>query len=231
MNMHEPGYDYFEPSEFDQQVDEFKEALRCSVKEEITKEISDLRATVKEQGERLKNLTALERETEQKRIEYEHKLRRVEWEAEDKVRKEGIRKLLTVLAEPRFALKREYIQGPKCDKCDGNRRLRFTTARGQENTEACFCADSTPHWVVEEMLVQEVSKRHGKLLVWYSDTSRYIDQSEDTFRQSNVLKPADGVAIEDLKKEPTDYGYTSAEDAQRVADALNKADAEMESQL
>ena len=38
---------------------------------------------------------------------------------------------------------REYIRHPKCDKCDENRKLHYTTPRGRAMTEDCECSQST----------------------------------------------------------------------------------------
>ena len=42
---------------------------------------------------------------------------------------------------------REYIRGPKCNKCDENRKLHYTTPRGRSATENCECAESSVQYV------------------------------------------------------------------------------------
>lgn len=221
---YDTGYDYFhEPSEFEQEVDSFKEALRKAVKQEITDELNGLRATVKEQGEKLTNLTALESAAEQKRIEYEQKLERTERFAVDKVRKEGIRKLLDVLAEPRYRIDTERRPQPKCSKCNEDRKLKYTTPRGRIAYEPCECAATTLVWVVQEQLVHEVTKRFGELIVWYDSTARYYNRDNpDSIGGGTVLKSPAGVSIKELMDEPREYGFASKEDALIVASSLNK---------
>lgn len=222
---YDTGYEYFgEASAFDQEVDGFKEALRKSVKQEITEELALLSAKVKEQGEKLKNLDALEAEAKAEKKTYEWKKAHAEREAEDKVRKEGIRKLLDVLAEPRYRIETERRPQPKCNKCDEDRKLKYTTPRGRTAHESCECAATTLIWVVEEQFVHEISKRFGEMIVWYDSTARYYNRDNpDSFNARTVLKSPAGVPDKDLMDKPGEYGFASKEDAQRIADALNEA--------
>lgn len=221
---YDTGYDYFrEPTEFEQEVDSFKEALRKSVKQEITDEIESLRATVKEQAEKLKNLNALEAEARAEKNAYEWKLTRAEREAEDKVRKEGIRKLMDVLAEPRYRIGTKRVPQPKCQKCDENRRLEYTTPRDRVAYEPCECSVTTLVWTVEEQYVHEISKRNGELLVWYDSTARHYNlDNPDSISGGTVLKSPVGASDKELMDSPREYGFTDKEDAQCVVDALNK---------
>lgn len=219
-----PDYDFFhEPTEFEQQVAEFKETLRVSVKQEITEEMALLSAKVKEQGEKLKNLDALEAEAKAEKRTYEWKKGHAEREAEDKVRKEGLRKLLDVLAEPRYRIDTERRAQPKCDKCDEDRKLEYTTPRGRVAYESCECAATTLVWTVEEQLVHEITKRSGQLIVWYASADRYWNRDNlDTISSGTVLKSPAGVSLKELMNEPREYGFANKEDALIVASALNK---------
>ena len=211
---------YNEPSEFEQEIDSFKESLRKAVKEEITEEITKLRATVKEQAGKLANLTALEEAAKRARQDYEHKATQAKQEAKREVQKEGIQKLLEVLAEPRYRIAVNYQQPPKCDKCDTDRRIPYTTPLGRKQSEHCDCATSEVVYVVEEQMAQEVSKRRGEVVVWYQNSDRFSDR--DSFGSPTVLKNAEAVPIDELLKAPRDYGFRSEEDAQLVADRLNE---------
>ena len=222
--MYEPGYDYFhEPTEFEQEVDSFKEALRGSVKKEIADELEKLRATVKEQGEKLKNLAALEAAAKADKKAYEWKMGHAERFAMDKVKKEGIRKLLDVLAEPRYRIDTERRSQPKCNKCNEDRKLEYTTPRGRVAYEPCECAATTLVWVVEEQLVHEITKRYGELIVWYTSTAHHYNRDNaDSISSGTVLKSPANVPLKELMDEPRWYGFTNKEDALVVASALNK---------
>lgn len=214
---------YFEPSEFDQQVDEFKEMLRTSVREEITEEIAKLRATVKDQAGKLANLTQLEQAAKKARQEYEHKAARAELDAHAKVQKEGIRKLLEVLAGPRYRVSLTYKEQPKCDKCDADRRIAYTTPLGRKQWERCECSESEVFYRAEEQYVHSISKRRGELTVWYENTKRHSDRDDtDSIGSPTVLRTPEGVPFEELAKNPREYGYANKEDALKVASYLNK---------
>lgn len=221
---YDTGYEYFhEPTEFEQEVDSFKEALRKSVKQEITDELNGLREENREQAEKLKNLDTLEAEARAEKNAYERKLSLATTEAKREVEKAGIRKLLDVLAEPRYRIDTERRPEPKCNKCNEDRKLEYTTPRGKVAYEACECAATTLIWVVEEQYVHEISKRNGDLIVWYDSTARYYSRDNlDTISSGTVLKSPAGVALKDLMDEPRCYGFTNKEDALIVASSLNK---------
>ena len=223
-DMYEPGYEYYhEPTEFEQQVDEFKESLRTAVKKEITEELALLSAKVKEQGERLKNLDALEAEARAEKSEYKYKMGRAERDAEDKVRKEGIWKLLDVMAEPRYRIETSRVPQPKCRKCNEYRQLEYTTPRGQTAFEACECAATSLVWKAEEQFVHSIAKRNGQLMVWYDSTARYYNRNNsDSISTGTVLKSPAGVPLKELMDSPREYGFDNKEDALMVASALNK---------
>lgn len=217
------GYEeYFEePGAFDQEVESFKQSLRDSVKQEITKKIEKLTAENASKDEKLANLTALELAAEQKRNEYECMLSNVERDARQKVEREGIRKLLDVLAEPRYRLERTWQSGPKCGHCNEQRQLEYTTPRGKPATEQCECATTTLVYEVQEQLVHEMTKRNRELVVWYTSTAGFYSSNPDTISSGIVLKSAAEASDKDLMEDPVNYGYASKEEAQRIADALN----------
>lgn len=217
---------YNEPSEFEQEIDSFKESLRKAVKEEITDEITKLRATVKEQAGKLANLTELEKAAERARLDYEHKATRAERDAYTKVQKEGLRKLMEVLAKPMYRVGVAYKEQPKCDKCDADRRIAYTTPLGRKQWERCECSHSEVFYRAEEQYGHSISKRSGKLTIWYENTRPHWDESDrDSIGSPAVLKNPEGVPFEELVKNYRDYGFTSKEHAMHVASALNKEQA------
>lgn len=216
--------DYYEDlSPFDEDVEAFKDHLRKAVKEEIKAELEKLRTENRDMAGKLTALTTLEREAADTKREYERKLNNAEREARRTVEKEGLRKLLELLREPRYRVVTTWDLDPKCGKCDENRKLRYTTPRGNEAFETCECATTTTRWITEEMLVHEVAKRSGKILAWYHPASRYFD--DDSIASPNVLKSPDGVTLEEMAKNPRDYGFATEADAQILAGALNEASA------
>lgn len=214
--------DYFEPGEWDETIEGFKDDLRKTVKAEISEEIDSLRRKNLELGEQVKNLNTLEGEARRAKTNYEMELERAQRTARQMVQKEGLRHLLNILREERYKVQHNGVMGPKCDKCDEGRMRPYETPSGREMTEGCECREMTWTYEVEEVLVHEVTKRNGKIMVWYSGVERLFD-NDDFFQFKAVLKSPEGVSMDDLKLQSGDYGFTDKAEAQKVADALNEA--------
>lgn len=220
-----PYYEEFypEPGEFDEAIDGFKDTLRAAVKREVLDELETLRTKNRELADKITHLDQLERDARNARAEYERKMERASREAKAEVQKEGLRTLLATLAEPRYRLGIAHQQGPKCEKCDEDRNLHYTTPRGRESAERCECATTTSYLEPQETFVQEVTRRNREIVVWYEPVARRFADDNDYFTTAAVLKSPNGVNLDTLMAAPRDYGFTSRQDAQRVADAANAA--------
>jgi len=219
MNAYDDYYGSTSP--FDEEVETFKDHLRKAVKEETQQELDKLRTENRELTGKLANLSTLERTAKETVRRYEQKLHNAEVIARRTVEKEGLRKLLELLREPRYRVTTTWDLGPKCGNCDEDRRLRYTTPRGKEAYETCECATQSKRYVVEELLVHEVAKRSGKILAWYHSTTRYYD--DEVVSSPTVLTAGEGVALEEMVKNPCEYGFTTEAAAAVLADALNEA--------
>lgn len=211
---------YGEPGPFDEEMERIKEHLRSTVKQEITEELERLRAENGEMKGKLKNLDQLEREAISKRGEYERKLARAEQEGHNNAQLMGLSTLITLLTEPRYRVSMTSTMGPKCGKCDEDRKLHYTTPRGRDAEEWCECHERTYSWEVEEQLVHEVSRRGGKLMAWYHSEMRYFDG--DTLSSPTVLKSPEGLTLEEMARNPREYGFRTEEAAAVLAAAMNK---------
>ena len=143
---------YAEPSEFEQQIEEFKDALRDAVKDEIKTKIASLEAE-------LATLKSFRDERNKFIREYEAKIREIQNEAnaikraakeQEKKWKEArlyqlLGDYLTVGWKPEYKI--EY--GEKCDKCDDDRKIHFTSPQGKEYKEECLCAERHYHYFPE----------------------------------------------------------------------------------
>lgn len=136
--------DYWgEPSEFEQQVEEFKDALRNSVKDEIKEKIASLEKELAELNEFKKDKNKIIQEYENKvkeaKREAEATIRKAK-ESEEKWKKARLHQLLGdyLMVGWKTSYTREY--GEKCDKCDDNRKIHFSSPQGKKYTEDCQCA-------------------------------------------------------------------------------------------
>ena len=76
--------DYYDYSEFNMQIEQFKESIRNSVKEEITETIENLKAELATYKDLKENWEAKNKELDDKIREYET----AKWQLEQDIRKE-----------------------------------------------------------------------------------------------------------------------------------------------
>ena len=140
-------YDYdaywAEPSEFDQQVEEFKDTLRNSVKDEIKEKIAFLEKELEEVKEFRDEKKKFIQEYESKINEMKNKVDSVKRdvkESEEKWKKARLYQLLGDYLTVGWKIGCAFEYGEKCDKCDKDRRIHFTSPQGREYTEECQCA-------------------------------------------------------------------------------------------
>lgn len=211
--------DYYGPSEYDEQVEEFKTTLRESVKAETREELAKLRSENAEMRGKLKDLDKLTRDAELSKHRYEREVESAKRSALADVRRESAASLLAVLSEPAWLVRMTWEYGPKCDECDSERYLRYKTPRGNNASERCECAEERhPHYYVSEFVAWSAAHRDRKLIVWYTPVSQLADDPQ--WSTSTTKNPA-GVSLEARCKDYKEYGYVSKDAAQEVADALN----------
>lgn len=219
MNPYDYQDEYFEPSEYDQQVEEFKQTLKDSVRADIQKELKHLRASNAEMSEKLRDLNKLTREAEVAKLRYEREIESAKTTAKADVMRESAEELLRVLSAPAYRVTSEWVYDSECVKCNGTQKVHYQTPRGKDMTEVCVCYDSrTRHYKTEEMVAWSADHRNRKLMVWHKPV-RTLD--EDDRWDTIVLKNPEGVSLEDRMDDYHSYGFTTEAAAQEVADALN----------
>lgn len=136
--MYNDYFDLPEPSTGDIVFEELKRILLGTLKEEIKSELEHLRAEneelrpYKEERDRMHNTLIRTQQACEKRIQ----------DAERNARNMMLEELFGDCIIDAWKVGREYIKGPKCDKCDENRKLHYVTPRGRAMTEDCECAES-----------------------------------------------------------------------------------------
>ena len=162
---------YMELSEFEEQIEEMKASLASSVQKKFLDEMDALRKENELLREFRDHKEAYERELRQVKAEYNVKMRDAQREADRK----RLKDLLSLFSVIGYRPKPEYKQGPKCDKCDDNRKIHFISPSGREMTESCPCAVTTP--VYSPKKVPLVSFYAGKELndVYFERVDENID--------------------------------------------------------
>ena len=167
MTMYDPEDFYREPSEFEEQIEEFKESLRKSVKQEFLYEMERLRKENKNLRYIRDKLYQFERE---KRTELSL-LREKTANAEREARRVRFNKLFAEFMPAVYCVGYRYEKKPKCDKCDENRLIFYTTPLGRRASESCICNQIKTIYEPEVRYVSEIrlgnSGGNDGLIVWY----------------------------------------------------------------
>ncbi|CAH1054073.1 hypothetical protein [Paenibacillus pseudetheri] len=126
---------YREPSEFEEQIDQFKESLMNAVKDEHKAEIERLRKENAELQEIKQNLETIKRDYNQKVVELDMQKRNLK----NEVRRERLLELMGDLKVELFTARKNWKSGPKCEKCDERRKINFLSPSGKKLSEDCGC--------------------------------------------------------------------------------------------
>jgi len=162
--------DYYEPSEFDILMDGFKDSIRENVKQEIKEKIERLEKENAELRDVKEKWEDVKRYHEEAICELKREKERVRKELESK----KINELLESLAFMAYRPLANTEVGPKCDKCDENRRIYFTSPMGRKMSEDCICAARKVTYAPsEEALFRFYVRSSGQV------STRYFTRKED----------------------------------------------------
>lgn len=153
---------YFEPSEYDIMVEEFKDELRKSVKTEIQEEIKSLRQQLDELKEFRDNRTKLIHEHEVAILAMQTEVAKAQREAkesEEKWKKARLYQLLGDYLTVGWKVGYKWEYGEKCDECDKDRRIHFFSPSGREYTEECQCAKRYYEYFPQEVTLSKMYVR------------------------------------------------------------------------
>ena len=160
---------YYEPSEFDVQVNGFRESLLKSVKEDFISEMEKLKA---------ENVTlqSVKNDFEQIKREYEDKKRELERDRSNLQSKMRRERLVDLLKDHQIILYKAYSKRecpPKCDKCDGKRKIQYISPLGRKTSEDCLCNEGKTIFFPQEFVRYEFKlNRDGSVIAWYRQYSR-----------------------------------------------------------
>lgn len=127
--------DYYEPSEFDELMEEFKQSIIDNVRDSLKNKIKMLEEENAKFEDIKKKWKQMQREHEQALYNLQVKTENAEREAKRQKAKDILDSIAIIGYRPGF----EYTKLPKCNKCDDMRRIHFTSPLGREMTEPCTC--------------------------------------------------------------------------------------------
>lgn len=212
---------YCEPSEFEQQVDEFKESLMNAVKDEHKAEIERLRKENIELQDVKKNIDTIKRDYNQKVSELEIQKRNLK----NEVRRERLQELMGDFMAELFSPSRDRKSGPKCDKCNDKRRISFLSPSGKEMEEVCTCSNNIIFFKPTANICSSFAVRNGEFIAWYKSYS--IDRSDgmelESLGVSSVAKFIwSGESFEKIEERYHNVYFRTLEDCQEYCDWLTE---------
>lgn len=129
--------DYYEPSEFDIQIEEWKDILRKSVKEEFQNQMEKLKKENTELQDIKEKWEEKVKELDDVKKEYEIKIQNAGRDA----KKLRLHEILSPFSQTAYAVQYNYRYiKDKCDKCDDERYIHYKSPSGREEKEQCSCA-------------------------------------------------------------------------------------------
>lgn len=191
--MNEYGYDdFYEPSEFDQEIEELKDRLRESVKKEILEELEQLR---KDKDE----LDLLKMEFEERVRAAREDYRRKEVEAQraiDNAKRTRFQELVSAVAPRGWMVDWNNAYPPKCDQCDADRYRHFTSPMGRDMKEECACRKLITKYLVKEAPLLCVRYRDNGI----SQVSYLIKRGAEPYFENSAHVVCDEKPFEEIRK-------------------------------
>lgn len=209
---------YTEASEFDRQVDEFKESLMKGVKAEFIEEMESLRKENAELQEVKSNFESIKKDYKRK----ENELNRFKSDLEHQVRREHWTKLLKDQEVIMYKAVGRYEQGEKCNTCDEYRYIHYISPQGNPAKEQCNCATRKTVYKPSEEVRYEFAISRGTMTAWYkrsrySEDSLVIDQDYDGVVAQKVILDS---SADFSKLDYRETVFKTEEDCQAYCDYL-----------
>lgn len=208
---------YDEPSEFDMQIEEFKESLRAAVKEEFQERMKKLEEENNELREIKNNWNEKIRELDNKKFEMDRAIR----DAKDEARRERLSALLEAFTKTAWGIKYkfEYIQ-EKCNKCDEQGFIHYKSPQGNDMKESCNCRKQVCVYKPQEAEIVQFDDYKGIIKPTYG-YERYdsYDDMYDSYRKTS--KVYEGEDFDDIDPY-SGIVFLDKDVCQKYCDYINK---------
>jgi len=229
---------YYEPSEVDQLVEEFKDKIRehllQNIREEIeqlNKENTELKIKNEEYKKRESEINAKERDLKYKEDNLKREVEKEFYESNiGDTLKDYIEK-----SEVWFADSKGFRQD-KCSLCNGKRKLVANFPNGKTTETSCDCSNLIHKFVPEasELSLIKFNKRDSryqserkfyisKTYIPSKDSSHRDDYSYNEFKLCQIVNEfnEDSKGLHETKEYGTKIGFKSKEECQKYCDWLN----------
>lgn len=214
--------DFFNEGSFDYELfmNDLKETLKKSIKDEFIKEMDRLRA----ENKKLQNV---KENFEQIELDYVHKEQELKAKEQDMERNLARKKIMELATIADMKPQIYYIDDangflPKCNKCDENRLIHFKSPSGRECTEPCpNCGTSFRKYFVKPVDALRISFPNDPQIKRVAYYLRHDSWGESyTYNLQDIYR---GPAEEfDLQVNRNHIAFESRELAQEICNRLNK---------
>lgn len=198
---------YFpDPSPYEEQID----ALVSAVKESVHEDVRNKLEWLERENAELRPIKERIQEIERERIREKNELESTKRNAMNDAKKMRLTELLKDYKAAIYTVDSVPIRKPKCDKCDDERRIPYSTPLGKSAKEDCTCREFAYAYEVREVMATSLEhySPDGSVQVNYYDGER----EEKIFRHM-MYKPGNGFGS------VTDWTYfEEKEDAQAYCD-------------
>ena len=130
-----PEEEFYPESEYQEQIDALKEAIKSSVKSEILEEMNRLRAENEKLQGIKEHFEEVKRDYEKKKDECDRIIRNAECNA----KKMRLSELMKDHKVAKWKVGRELVYGPKCCKCNSDRSIEVRLPSGRIAEDECEC--------------------------------------------------------------------------------------------
>lgn len=206
--------EYYEPSVGDEIYLEAREKLIDALKDSVKQHIN----SVSIENEKLKQENA---KLEKQVIEIKSKERELEVEKEiykKQLRFERLSELIKDLSVIVYEVTYFNAKKEKCNKCDENRKIYYTTPMGKKASEDCECAATEKEFIVNEKILYEFREsKNNSLLMWFK---HYEDSGREGYSSGSAIEVFyDNYDFKDIPN--YNVHFRNKETAEKYKDFLN----------
>lgn len=219
-------------SEYESFMNDLKDTLKGQIKKSVLAEIEQLKIELAQLKDYQKNLQ--EYKNEMVRLKYQLKV--AEESVEKRAKELRLKDVMELIEKPAYLIdsKIEYLVD-KCDKCDNDRLIHFTSPSGKELSEPCpYCNKTKRVYFPVEGRIISISANHYEhyekpemqgVKIEYAIPDYYIDKCLDKKCDNwyaEVSKVYDGRKFSDDRLYDLQrMYYRNIEDCQKACDFIN----------
>ncbi len=205
--------------EFDEKVEEFKEALRADIRRETKELIEKLQKELDE----LKDYKAHKNEIERKYHDEIAKMAKAEADIERKYRNKKAQEILAGCCVVGWRAAWRYDEPKeKCDKCDEDGYITFYSPQGTKYREQCKCRHKNViYYPAETRLARIFANKSPDTVRFYYDKVQGDSESYSDYTRCYLVKKGDYEKLNIKETQRYDTVFESKEDCEKYCEWYN----------